>query len=105
MKTQLKIKTWNPICSEKSVLLIQIIEQPEQFRATKGELKNFKSSDGFEILSYSHPNVFHNCLYVGGTTKNEDDRCLFIYFDSDELREIYLTRLNNAIKEFNEKYI
>lgn len=105
MESKLKIKTIYPKSSKDIVLIVKILDQPESFRRTGSGIKSFKASNEFEILSYEHPSICRNCLWVMGSQLDQDERCLTLKFDSENDRDKFVNRLIDAINEFNEKYM
>ena len=86
-------------------LLIQVIEQHESFRSSvKEPFKQFKASNGFEIISYQHPSCTKNSLWVRGSDRRLDNQIIEKKFEYFIDAKRFDSKIKKAVNEFNKKY-
>ena len=81
-------------------LVVQLLEQDKRSRKSF----NYKASNGFSIWSSSHPEIRDDSFFIRGERLDFDLCIMSKYFDSNEKRDEYISRIYFALKEWSERW-
>lgn len=85
---------------EKAVVF-QIIWMDERFRNTKS---TFTSVNKLTIKSANYLELYKDGVYLLGTENEKDDPISIEYFDDNEERDAYISRVHSALEDWGKNW-